>query len=207
MTLYLVEKSANSRLKVYLKYHKYLRSHANKLASFLLAVSVSTKFYLLCQISIRATSDMFFMELLLRIVNTYVRMLENSTELIGGCCLFNDDNYYYDCQHSTTSVQFSTSKPIAGTSSVVTMDIQSFFISPGSAAAYMLGIAGAGNPQGLLLSQLQEVDQIEHRSFLAISIAWPGHIGQIVHRSLPASINAGPVNATEGACKPGLVHT
>ena len=66
----------------------------------------------------------------------------------------------------------------------------------------MLGAAGAvGNPQPLLLSQLNEAGQIKHRSLPAIPIAGPALTGQIEHRSSPVSINAGPVNATEGSHK------
>ena len=65
-------------------------------------------------------------------------------------------------------------------------------------AAYMLGAAGAGNPQALL-GQLNQAGQIEHRSSPAIPIAGPAFTGQIEHRSSPVSINAGPVNATEGS--------
>ena len=49
-------------------------------------------------------------------------------------------------------------------------------------AAYLLGAAGAGNPQALL-GQLNQAGQIEHRSSPAIPIAWPAFTGQIEHRS------------------------
>ena len=44
-------------------------------------------------------------------------------------------------------------------------------------ATYMLDVAGTGNPQSFLLSQLNKTGQIEHRSLPTIFIAGPPHMG------------------------------